>query len=289
MNIANLSLRRRVCAACAFGLAITMNPARVHAIGAMLYATQFQANGNFYSVNTSTGAATAIGSTNSFVPAMDFRPSNGVLYGASSSLDTVNIKTGHATTIAPLSDLMVSIAFSPSDQLYAVNNAGDTLFTLNPVTGATLTRVPLTGTVFSSGRSFPGEINGIDFGPDGSLYGVGNGLYTINPMTGVASRITPLGKYITVAGDLFDDIDFGTDGVLRGLTSGASSISLLYNTDPSTGVGTLVGSTGFQMDGLASIPTPEPSAWALLLFGTVGLLVFRSRRHIRVPCRSEND
>ena len=165
MSLANLSVRRRVCAACVFAIAVALNPARVHAIGALLYASQFNAPANFYSVNTATGAAALIGSTNTFVPAMDFRPSNGVFYGASSSLRTINVKTGLATTIAPLADLMVSIAFSPSDRLYAVNNSGDTLFTLDPVTGATLTSVPLTGTTFASGGAFPGEINGIDFAP----------------------------------------------------------------------------------------------------------------------------
>ncbi len=280
MILANLSLSRRVCAACAFILAITLGPARAHAIGALLYATQFQANGNFYSLNTSTGAATVIGNTNSFVPAMDYRPSNGVLYGASSSLDTVNAKTGHATTIAPLSDLMVSIAFSPTDQLYAVNNNSNTLFTLNPVTGATLTSVPLT-----VGGSSSVEIRGIDFAPDGTLYGVGFDLYTINPLTGVANRITPAGIHITGNSSLlFDDIDYGPDGVLRGVTFDNTQVnSLLYTINTSTGLGTLVGGTGFGMDGLASIPTPEPSAWALLLFGVVGLLILAARHHARVP------
>ena len=35
---------------------------------------------------------------------------------------------------------------------------------LNPNTGASLGSVSITGTVFSSGTPFPGEINGIDLG-----------------------------------------------------------------------------------------------------------------------------
>jgi hypothetical protein len=210
---------------------------------------------------------------------MDFRPSNGVLYGASSSLQTINVKTGHATTIAPLADLMVSIAFSPSDQLYAVNNAGTTLFTLNPVTGSTLTSVPITGT------SSANEINGIDFAANGTLYGVGAALYSLNPLTGVASRITPSGTNITGPGasPIFDDIDFAPDGVLRGVTFDQSQVnSLLFTINTSTGLGTLVGGTGFGMDGLASIPTPEPSSLVLLSFGILCAMMScwrcRSRR-----------
>jgi hypothetical protein len=80
---------------------------------------------------------------------------------------------------------------------------------------------------------------------------------------------------------LFDDIDYGPDGVLRGVTFDSSQVnSLLYTINTSTGLGTLVGGTGFGMDGLASIPTPEPSAWALLLFGLVGLPIVSSRRYM---------
>lgn len=89
MSLAHLSIRRRACAACVFAIAIAVNPARVHAIGALLYATQFQASGNFYSVNTSTGAATVIGNTGSFVPAMDFRAGNGFSSQQRSSLRRV--------------------------------------------------------------------------------------------------------------------------------------------------------------------------------------------------------
>ena len=181
MSRANLSIRRRACAAYVFSLAIILNPARVNATGAMLYATEFQSNGNFFSVNTSTGAATVIGNANTFVPGIDFRPSNGTLYGASRSLQTIDVHTGKITTIASLPDLMISIAFSPTDQLYAINNsAPKTLYRLDPVTGSAISSVQISGT------STFGEIQGIDFGPDGTLYGAGYGLYSLN--TRVARR-----------------------------------------------------------------------------------------------------
>jgi hypothetical protein len=295
MNLANLSLRRRVCTACAFAIAVTMNPARLNAIGAMLYATQFQFPATFYSINTATGAATAIGNTGSFDAGLAFRKSNGVLYGSDGDLDTINVKTGHATNLGSLPDLMVGLAFSPTDQLYAVNNSNPkSLYQLDPVTRAALSSVQITGTVFSGGSPFSGEGNGIAFGPDGTLFFAGFGLYTLNPLTGVASRITPLGMAISgnpSNGLLFEDIDFGADGVLRGVTyANGGPTSYLYTINPSTGLGTLVGPTGFSMDGLASIPTPEPSSVALLVVGTLSALVFcrryRNRADKSTACSS---
>ncbi len=295
MSLANLSVRRRVCVASVIALSVIMSPARARAIGATLYASQFrspaqfQSPATFYAINTVTGAGTVIGNTNSFIQAMDYRTSNAVLYGASYSLTTINVVTASVTTIAPLPDLMISIAFSPSDQLYAVSYSGTSLYAQNPVTGGTLSSVLLTGTVFASGEVlFPGEIRGIDFGPDGTLYGVGFGLYTINPLTGVATRITPLGMDITGSPSgamLFNDIDFGADGVLRGVTydSSHTTKSLLYTINTSTGLGTLVGPTGSDLQGLGSIPTPEPSSLALLAFGTVATLTMSLAKHGRLP------
>jgi hypothetical protein len=280
-NFPATSNRHRWITAAVLLIGINSQSGALPAAPVSLFASQSSFPASFYSINQSTGAATVIGNTNSFVPGMDFRSSNGLLYGSSSSLETVNVKTGVATTIAPLPDLMVSIAFSPSDQLYAVNNAGDTLFTLNPLTGSALASVPITGTVHPSGSTFLGEINGIDFAPDGTLYGVGFGLYSINPLTGIATRITPLGTNITGggAGLLFDDIDFGSDGMLRGVTAGSiTPNSQLFTINTSTGVGTFIGLTGFAIDGLASIPTPEPPSVVLLSLGAVGLLVVRFQR-----------
>jgi hypothetical protein len=273
------------------GIGITCQPNRLQGASVNLYGTQFVFPANLYSVNTSTGAATVIANTGSFDPGLAYRKSNGILYGSSSSLDTFNIKTGKATTIASLPDLIVSIAFSPTDQLYGVNNSGDTLFRLDPHTGAALASVPLTGTVHPSGSPFIGEINGIDFAPDGTLYGVGFALYSIDALTGVATRITPLGTNVTGggAGFLFDDIDYGADGVLRGVTSGAGGVnSNLYTINTNTGIGTLVGLTGVSMDGLASIPTPEPSGIVLIVIGAASVR-FVSRRNFSASAQKTND
>jgi hypothetical protein len=271
------SFARRLRAIVSSLLAIALSVASGKSSAAQfkLYATENRFPAHFYSIDPATGAASAIANTGSYDPGLAFRRSNGLLYGSSDSLDTINVKTGHVTSGPSLPDLMVSIAFSPSDQLYAVNNNGNTLFALNPTTGSTLASVPLTGTTFA------GEIGGIDFAPDGTLYGVGAGLYRINPLTGVATRITPLGMDITGSPSIaliLQDIDFGPDGVLRGVTYDLSHVnSMLYTINTSTGLGTLVGPEGAFVANLASIPAPEPCSVLLVACGGMSVLASRWR------------
>ena len=241
-----------------------------------LFASEFAFPERFYRVNPDSGQTTQIGtSVSAFYPGLDFRQ-NGVLYGASSTLYTINTMNGTATTIGTLPELMTSIAFSPSDGLFGLNNGGDTLYEIDPRTGMSLRSVPLTGTIHSSGTLFPGEINGIDFASDGTLYGIGFGLYKINPLTGVATRVTPLGQ--DVSGDLFLDLDFGPDSQLRSATFGSApdGLSNLYRIDPATGLGQLVGSMGVDIAGVASVP--EPSTYALLIGGAVIVFIVRKRK-----------
>jgi hypothetical protein len=269
-------------------LNFAVSPARATPV--KLYASSEGPGTDLFSVNLATGTAVSIGPTDAFEAGLAFRRSNGVLYGSSSTLYTINVKTGAATTVAPLPSLMVGLAFSLTDQLYAVGNSGNTLslYTLNPATGSVLSNVPLTGTVSSGGLAFPGEIEGITFGPDGTLYGIGYGLYSINPLSGVAHRITPLGKDVTgpPVGDGFLSIDYGSDGVLRGIAwlyANATVHAELYTINPSTGLGNLVGPTGYLVGGLASSPpiplssVPEPSAMVLAAVA-VGLILFHRQR-----------
>ncbi len=239
-----------------------------------LFASEFAFPEELYRVNPDIGKTTLIGTTTSaFYPGLDFRQ-NGVLYGASSTLYTINTNNGTATAMATLPELMSSIAFGPSDRLFGVGNSGDTLYELDPSTGMSLRSVLLTGTIHSSGTPFPGEINGIDFAPDGTLYGIGFGLYRINPLTGVATRITPLGQ--AVSGDLFNDLDFGTDGQLRSASfeSAPDGLSNLYRIDAANGLGQLIGPMGADIAGLASVP--EPSMYLLLVASS--LLVLSGRK-----------
>lgn len=139
-----------------------------------MYASEFDVPTHFYTVNPATGATYEIGTTR-FSPGLDFRH-DGTMYASSSSLYTVDPATGAWHTVGLLPDLLVSIAFSPTDAVYGVSNDGLTLYRIDPSTGQSLESMALTGTVHSSGNPFSGEINGIDFGPDGTLYGIGFGV-----------------------------------------------------------------------------------------------------------------
>ena len=241
-----------------------------------LFAGEFAFPERFFRVNPDTGQTTLIGTTTSaFYPGLDFRQ-NGVLYGSSSMLYTVNTADGTATTIGALPDLLVSLAFGPGDSLYGVSNDGDTLYEIDPSTGMSLRSVPLTGTIHNGGTLFPGEINGIDFAPDGTLYGIGFGLYRIDLLTGVASRITAPGQ--DVSGNLFQDLDFGPDNQLRAATfeSAAENFSNLYRIDSATGLGQLVGPMGVDIAGLASVP--EPSTSSMLIAGAWVVIMVRKWR-----------
>lgn len=254
---------------------LTLAPPGQGAADINLFAGEFAFPERFYRVNPDTGQATVIGTTTSaFYPGLDFRQ-NGVLYGSAGTLYTINTADGTATTIGALPDLLVSIAFSPADRLFGVSNDGETLYEINPSTGTSLRSVPLTGTLHNSGTPFPGEINGIDFAPDGTLYGIGFGLYRIDPLTGVATRITPLGQ--AVSGGLFNDLDFGPDGQLRSASyEGPDSLSNLYRIDPVSGLGQLIGPMGADIAGLASVP--EPSMYSLLIASAVLVFIVRKWR-----------
>lgn len=223
------------------------------------FASEAGVPARLFRVAPANGATTAVG-TLRFLPGLDFRR-NGVLYGASSSLATVSLQNGASTVLGNLPELCVSIAFAPDDTLYAVSNDGRSLYRIDPATGSSLARVPLTGTTHPSGNAFEGEIDAIEFGPDGTLYGIGFSLYTINPATGVATKISTTNRAVT--GQLFGSLDFGPDGVLRAATAvlDVNAPSVLHTVDHTTGLGTLVGNTGIAVGGLASRPfSPESSA-----------------------------
>jgi hypothetical protein len=235
--------------------------------GAQFFSTEFKTPTGFFQVDPNTAQSTLIGDTR-FLPGLDFR-ANGVLYGSSGSLQTVSTSNGTTTTIGTLPELIVSIAFSPSDALYGVSNEGSTLYRVDPSSGANLGSHTLTGTVFPSGSPFPNEINGIDFAPDGRLFGIGAGLYTIDINTGIATRITPLGQ--SVSGDVFLDMDFGADGMIRAITfdSNENGFGKLYMIDPTTGLGQFVGNAPVELYGIASVP--EPQSLSLISFALAAI------------------
>lgn len=91
---------------------------------------------NLWTINTSTGAGTSIGSTGfSSVQDITFSP-NGTLYGwdISSGLLTINPATGVATDVnLSVGGINIQgIAFAPDGKLYGMRNS---LYTINPIDG----------------------------------------------------------------------------------------------------------------------------------------------------------
>lgn len=156
------------------------------------------------------------------------------------------------------------LAFSPAGVLYAINDAtaplSDYLFTINPVTGAG-TLVGVTG--------MPG-LQGLDFAPDGTLYGwdvgsgsgTGAGLVRIDPLTGLATDVNS-----SVSGSyLIQSIVFAPDGTLYGAGDA------LYRINVTTGEPTVIGPGGYpDLRGIEVVPEPS----SLLLLACGGLAVLR--------------
>jgi len=124
---------------------------------------------------------------------------------------------------------MYDIALNPlTDMLYGVKGNGD-FYSIDQVTAST---------TYLGNTS--GNINGLTFATDGTLYGSGgNSLYTIDLGTG-ASSLVGSGNYSS-AGDLaFDDM-----GNLY-LSSSTGPDNSLWSLDTSTGAGTLIGDIGYN-------------------------------------------
>jgi sugar lactone lactonase YvrE len=123
---------------------------------------------------------------------------------------------------------MFDIALDPiSAILYGVSGNGR-LYSIDQVTAST--------SLIGNTSAF---INGLTFSSDGTLYGTGtDSLYTLNLATGAAGLIGT-GNY-----DSSGDIAFDDAGNLY-LSSTTGAGDSLWTIDTSSGVGTLLGQTGF--------------------------------------------
>lgn len=265
---------RHLAAAAALGLVLNGSAL------AALSAVDFQ--GQFWSINTSTGTPTGAGTTG-FGRLNSLAMNNsGVLYTATDNsnvvvgpdrLLSIDPATGMGTSVAILNFGAVdpdvrSMAFRPSDGALFVINAGgsggtliNSLFRVDPGTGA--------GTFIAALGSV--GLQGLDFAADGTLYAWSNplGLVTLNANTGALADVNP-----GVVGNVMQSIVFDTDGRLYG-----AATSGFYSIDRNTGVQTLIGSVGgLDIRGIeAMAPIPEPASMLLMAAG-VALLGLRRRR-----------
>jgi uncharacterized repeat protein (TIGR01451 family) len=205
---------------------------------------------NVYTVNTSTGVATSVGNLSFASAAIARQPSTGLIYyyafnatGGVYQVATWNPATGTNTTLsATVAVYLPRLAFRSDGVLYGMDS-NNVLYTLNTATGAIASTV---GTVTGGGlgTGFGGDMG---FSPTGTLYLAANtNLYTISGTT--ATLVGATGVATAIAG-----LAFATDGLLYASETTAGS-SRIYTLSTTTGLGTLVGSSGAVLTDLGNLP-----------------------------------
>ena len=160
-------------------------------------------------IDPDTGAATAVGPIGAPNASGLSFGAGGILYAVDLSLDvllTINTSTGAATIVGSLGFSAVSsLAYDASSGiLYGVDYIQDQLIAINTTTGA---GTPV-GT--APGTAGPGNITGLAFSSDGTLYAIDiiSQLLTIDTTTGTATAIGPVGF------DVSGGLAFSTDDVV---------------------------------------------------------------------------
>ena len=216
--------------------------------------------GALLSFDLSTGAATSIAPLEySGVTGMAYDERNGILYGASYSMDVllaIDPITGESSVIASMAFGNISgMTFDPtSGYLFAVDGAADALIRIDPLTGETTT-------IGSMG--FAGVYGLTIDTTTGTMYATDHfvdNLLVIDMFTGQASAIAELD--LVIGGLTFNPIS----GMLLATDTHANG-DVLYSIDPLSGVATLVGDVGVpRIQGLAFVvPAPGIPAFAFVL------------------------
>jgi uncharacterized repeat protein (TIGR01451 family) len=205
---------------------------------------------NVYTVNTSTGVATSVGNLSFASAAIARQPSTGLIYyyaynatGGVYQVATWNPATGTNTTLsATVAVYLPRLAFRSDGVLYGMD-LNNVLYTLNTATGAIASTV---GTVTGGGlgTGFGGDMG---FSPTGTLYlAADTNLYTISGTT--ATLVGATGVATAIAG-----LAFATNGLLYASETTAGS-SRIYTLSTTTGLGTLIGSSGAVLTDLGNLP-----------------------------------
>lgn len=255
---------------------------------------------------TTVGALTGI-TAGQTLYGIDFRPSNGVLYGVSANgtaaqLYTINLNTGAATavgagfTIAGNTSTRVSIDFNPvADALRVVTGSGQS-YRVNANTGALIAQdtslsyngtTPLVGDVAYANNVagatqttlYAYEYNSDNITTIGSVNGTPN-----SPNGGVLSTVGNSGVVAFSAAIGFD-ISSQTGLAYLSLDDFASATdaSEFYSVNLTSGLASFLGTSTFALRDFSviSIPlvtaVPEASTYAMTLAG-LGLIGFAMRR-----------
>jgi len=279
------------------GSLAAVSPGQADMIGVQFFKGNFQVD----SINTTTGAQTAIGSSGiDRLNSLTATPS-GDLYsvgGPNAANETQLVKldpvTGAGTDLGALTfDIapiriggaqagVTGLAADASGRLIATMFSSRSLYSINP---ATLQAAQLT-----ADNGLSADIVGLDFSPTGVLYGttlVSRGLVTIDTTTWQATRVNaPSSAFPNL-----QSIAFGPDGTLWGIGDSMGDISgsgRIYTINPVTGDATLAFGTGlsnnFRGIEFLSAPAPVPVPAAVWLFGSglAGLAGFVRKNSRRI-------
>ena len=228
-----------------FGVGETVPEGLAFAADGTLYMIGSAADA-LYTVNTTTGVATRVGSATEFgvgetAPQGLAFAADGTLYmigSTAGALYTVNTTTGVATRVGSATEfgvgesLPMGLAFAADGTLYMIGSTAGALYTVNTTTGVA-TRVG-SATEFGVGESLP---EGLAFAADGTLYMIGSAadaLYTVNTTTGVATRVGSATEF-GVGETAPQGLAFAADGTLYMIGSTADA---LYTVNTTTGVAT---------------------------------------------------
>lgn len=202
-----------------------------------------------YTIDSTTGAATSVGTLSFASASLSRHPTSGLLYytattasGGKYQVATWDPSTSTNTILtSTINVYLPRLAFKSDGTLYGMDS-NNNLYTLSTTTGAILTTSgPVTGGGLTTGLG-----GDMAFAPDGTLYLVaGSDLYKISGTT--ATLIGATGT-ATLAG-----LTFAANGALYASDTGGAS-SLIYKLSTTTGAGTLVGNSGAALSDLGGMP-----------------------------------
>jgi hypothetical protein len=289
ISITNIPAIRAIVVAI-FSLVAVTNSAR-----GQLYGVEND-TGNLYQISTANAALSLVGNTGaSLLGSLEYRPSNGFLYGIGSlhsplgdgngngllyRINPANASTTLVGSIGPEHVFEGGLVIAPDGTAYATNmnfNDNPALFKINLDTAATT----MVGIISGGGH----DINGLAWRSDNMLVGldrVTDSLLAINPSTAASSVIAAVSAPIGGVGGMAAIGDSGY--FATGNFSGSNS---LYSFNLNSGAHTLIGSfaptvAGVGISGLALV-VPEPASLTLAALAIVPLFVRRRRYARRVP------
>jgi hypothetical protein len=260
--------------------------ATAFAQGGVGYSVQSDGDDQLYSIDLTTGTATAIGPVGfTDVEGLSFHPFTGVLYGVDDDTDqliTIDLDTGAGTAVGPLNVVFtdMGLTFDRSGRLWMSTDIPEDFYSINTDTGAATA-------IGNQGQ----DVTGLACSDYGIIYGLGgdgtDNLVTVNTATGVATSVGPL---INVSGVSDGGIDFDAIGTLWGL----EDTGTIFTINPMTGEATVVATTLTGFEGFAiprgwivggeilSVDTltlilPYVLFGALAIAGTVGILLKKKR------------